>query len=59
MNTKVAAFTVSEKSVTTSNDIGKWLKHSFGLHYLYSSDVEDSFFADVMSATPEDNRCSK
>ena len=43
----------------SSNVISKWLKHSFLLYFLCPSCVEDRFCEDVMSATPEDHRCSK
>ena len=56
---KIQTLGLSQDYKDSSNEIGKWLKHSFGLHFLRPSDVEDSFCEDVMSATPEDHRCSK
>ena len=35
-----------------NNEIGKWLKHSFVLHFLCPSDVEDSFCKDVHNVCP-------
>ena len=35
-----------------NNEIGKWLRHSFGLHFLCPSDVEDSFYEDVHNVCP-------
>ena len=50
---------LSQDYKDSSNEISKWLKHSFLLHFLCPSAVEDSFCEDVMSSTPEDHRCSK
>ena len=50
---------LSQDYKDSSNEIGKWLKNSFELHFLCPSDVEDSFCEDVMSATLEDHHCSK
>ena len=41
-----------------NNERGKWLKHSFGFHFLCPSDIEDSYIH-VMSALPEDHHCFK
>ena len=35
-----------------NNEIGKWLKHPFGLHFLFPSYVEDSFCEDVHNVCP-------
>ena len=48
---KIQTLGLSQDYKGSHNEIGKWLKHSFGLHFLCPSDVEDSFCEDVMSAT--------
>ena len=35
-----------------NNERGKWLKRSFGLHFLCLSDIEDSFCEDVHNVCP-------
>ena len=56
---KIQTLSLSQEYKDSTNEMGKWLKHSFGLRFLCHSDVEDSFCEDVMSAMPEDHRCSK
>ena len=40
------------KDQSGNNKIGKWLKHSFGLHFLCPSDEDDSFCVDVHNVCP-------
>ena len=39
--------------------IGKWLKQSFGLHFLDPTEIEDCFVEDYMASAPQDERCIK
>lgn len=56
---KIQTLGLSPDYKDSSNEMGKWLKHSFGLHFLCPSEIEDSFCEDLMSVMPEDPRCSK
>ena len=40
-----------------SSEIGRWLTRFFGLPFLSAEAVEDCFVEDIMTDTPEDNRC--
>ena len=40
-----------------SSEIGRWLTRFFGLPFLSAEAVEDYFVEDIMTDTPEDNRC--
>lgn len=41
------------------SEVGKWLKHTFGLTYLKPGDVEDCFTFDLMSYKPKDDILDK
>lgn len=38
------------------SEVGKWLKLSFGLHFIDAQDVEESFMEEVMAEAPNDDR---
>ena len=40
-----------------NSEIGRWLTRFFGLPFLSAEAVEDYFVEDIMTDTPEDNRC--
>ena len=56
---KIQTLGLSQDYKDSRYEMGKWLKHLLGLQFLCSSEVEDSFCENVMSATPEDHCCSK
>ena len=56
---KIQTWGLSQDYTDSSNEISKWLKHSFGLHFVCPSGIEDSFCEDEMSSMPEDHHCSK
>ena len=42
-----------------NSELGKWLKLSFGLHFIDADDVEECFVEEVMAEAPLDDRCSR
>ena len=56
---KIQNLGLSHKYKDTDSALGKWLKLSFGLHFVDVDDVEECFVEEVMAEAPQDNRCSR
>ena len=48
---------LSHENKDTYSELGKWLKLSFGLHFIYADDFEECFFKEVMAEALPENRC--
>ena len=49
---------LSHENKDTYSELGKWLKLSFGLHFIDADDVEERFFEEVMAEALLEKRCS-
>jgi len=50
---------LSQDYKDSDSEIGKWLKQSFGLHFLDPTEVEDCFVEDYKASAAQDERCIK
>ncbi|XP_068238357.1 uncharacterized protein [Palaemon carinicauda] len=55
---KIQNLGLSKEYKDKNSDIGQWLKLSYGLHFIDPADIEDCFIEELMSCTPQKEKCT-